>query len=221
MPVPQEFDDWAATLDQDVRDYADKFPFIGYSQVLDEVTWQADVAAGATVLDLGIGTGNLAGRFLARQCEVYGLDFSPKMLEAARLKFPQLHLALADLAADWQAVLRGSFESASFDAIVSGYTFHHFALADKVSLLLRLVQEHLNPGGCIVIGDISFESLAAMDAARRHWASLWDEEDYWIADESLAACRQAGLPATYKQISSCAGVYAIQPVRNSTDKERS
>jgi ubiquinone/menaquinone biosynthesis C-methylase UbiE len=84
-PTPQEFDDWAATLDQDVLEYAEKFPFIGYTLVLDEVVRQAAVQPGLPVLDLGIGTGNLAGRFLTMDCPVYGLDFSSKMLAAAQL----------------------------------------------------------------------------------------------------------------------------------------
>ena len=50
-PTPQEFDDWAATLDQDILAYADKFPFLGYTEVLDEVARQANVKHGAAVLD--------------------------------------------------------------------------------------------------------------------------------------------------------------------------
>jgi len=219
-PIPQEFDDWAATLDQDILEYADKFPFAGYAQVLDVVARLANAMPGSTVLDLGIGTANLAGRFLAMNCTVYGLDFSSKMLEAARAKFPQLHLAQADLMGDWRAVLRQAFERTRFEAIVSGYTFHHFDLADKVSLLVRLAGEHLSPGGCIVIGDIAFENATAQDVARQHWGDLWEEEDYWIADETLAACHAAGLQVTYKQISSCGGVFAIQPADYHADKEQ-
>jgi putative AdoMet-dependent methyltransferase len=209
-PVPQEFDDWAATLDQDILEGADKFPFVGYQQVLDEVARQAKPAPEEAVLDLGIGTANLTQRFVAQGCRVYGLDFSAKMLEAARSKFPALQLAQADLMGDWPSVLRARFDRTRFAAIVSGYTFHHFDLADKVRLLLRLRDEHLSPGGKIVIGDIAFENAAAEEAARTGWGELWEEEDYWIADETLAACRQAGLQVSYTQISSCGGVFAIQ-----------
>lgn len=210
-PIPQEFDDWADSLDQDILDSAGQFPFVGYAQVLDEVARAAQARPGSTVLDLGIGTGNLAERFLKLGCTVYGLDFSSRMLEVARAKFPQLHLAQADLMGDWPVVLSQAFERTRFETIVSGYTFHHFELADKVGLLLRLRDDHLTPGGRLVIGDISFENAAAREAARVHWGDLWEEEEYWIADETLTACQDAGLQVTYTQISSCGGVFAVQP----------
>ena len=99
-----------------------------------------------------------------------------------------------------------------FDAIVSGYAFHHFDLPTKINLLSRLATDYLNPGGRIVIGDIAFPDAAAQAAARQVLGDLWDEEDYWIADETLLACHQAGLQASYQHISSCGGVFAIQPV---------
>lgn len=210
-PTPQEFDDWAATLDRDIQKDADKFPFLGYRQVLDEVVRQAGIQEGVAVLDLGTGTGNLAVRFLALGCPVYGLDFSARMLEAAKVKFPPLNLAQADLLGDWQAVIRQAFDCTRFAAVVSGYTFHHFDLLTKVSLLVSLASDHLLPGGRIVIGDIAFTDFAAREAASQLWGELWEDEDYWIADVTLAACRQAGLQADYIQISSCAGVFAIQP----------
>ena len=220
-PIPQEFDDWAAMLDQDILESADKFPFMGYAEVLDEVVRLAETTPGTAVLDLGIGTGNLAGRFLAMNCPVYGLDFSLQMLAAAQLKYAQLHLAQADLLGDFGGVIEQAFEPSRFGAIVSGYTFHHFDLPTKVRLLTRLAVDHLTPGGRIVIGDIAFPDAAAQAAARLEWGELWEEEDYWIADETLAACQQAGLRVDYKQISSCAGVFAIQPVGYQDDKEQS
>lgn len=210
-PIPEEFDDWAEGLDQDVIEYADKFPFDGYPLVLDEVFRQAAVAAGDAVLDLGVGTGNLAGRFLAISCRVYGLDFSSKMLAAARQKYPQLNLAHADLLGDWTSVLQQSFDRKIYEAIVSCYTFHHFDLETKVDLLLKLAKVHLEPGGRIVIGDIAFWNTVARVEAKETWADLWEEEDYWIADETLNACQAAGLWVEYEQISSCAGVFIFQP----------
>lgn len=220
-PTPEEFDDWAASLDQDILDSADKFPFLGYAQVLEQVFLQAAATAGSAVLDLGVGTGNLAGLFLKCGCQVYGLDFSSAMLDVARAKYPQLHLAQADLLDAWSEVIRQTFDRTRFGAIVSGYTFHHFNLPTKVSLILHLASQHLLPGGRIVMGDIAFQDAAAREAASQHWGELWEEEDYWIADQTLAACREASLPVTYQQISSCAGVFAIQPVGNQADKEQS
>ncbi len=210
VAVPEDFDDWADTYDRSVAEYADKFPFEGYEQILDEVFRQARVAPGAAALDLGIGTGNLAARFLKAGCRVYGVDFAPKMLAAAQVKYPALRLAQADLLGDWPDVLRQSFDCQQFDAIVSAYTFHHFDLPAKVKLLARLAADFLAPGGRIAIGDVTFGSAAERDQARIRWYDLWEEEDYWIADETLSACRASGLDITFQQISGCGGVFILR-----------
>jgi hypothetical protein len=40
--------------------------------------------------------------------------------------------------------------------------------------------------------------------------SLWEDEPYWIADESLAALMADGLRVSYNRVSDCAGVYCIE-----------
>ncbi len=82
----QLFDEWAASYDESVGGYSG-FPFEGYEQVLDLIAKRAGVEAGMEVLDLGIGTGNLAARFIDRNCALWGLDFSLKMLAKVRRKY--------------------------------------------------------------------------------------------------------------------------------------
>ena len=43
-----------------------------------------DVAPGTRVLDVGCGNGFLAGHFLARQCQVLGIDLSSEGIAIAR-----------------------------------------------------------------------------------------------------------------------------------------
>jgi hypothetical protein len=40
---------------------------------------------------------------------------------------------------------------------------------------------------------------------------IWEEEYYWAADEAVEACRTLGLHVTYKQVSSCGGVFVFGP----------
>ena len=203
----QLFDDWAQQYDRSIQ--ADGgFPFDGYEQVLDQVVRTARVQPGTTVLDLGIGTGNLAARFVRLGCDVWGIDFSSEMLAKAHEKLPQAVLVQAGLLNDWPVEL-----DRRFDRIVSGYVLHEFDLATKVKLLRRLAQRHLADGGRIVIGDIAFPTSQAREQAHRQWVDLWDEEEhYWAADEAVGACKSAGLHVTYKQISSCGGVLVVEPM---------
>lgn len=203
----QLFNDWAQHYDDMVASN-DTFPFEGYSQVLDEIVRLADVKAPVQVLDLGTGTGNLAVRFLQRGCTVFVVDFSAEMLARARTKLPQAHLIQADLLDfldRWPSAL-----PPKLDRIVSAYVFHEFDLMTKVRLLQQLAREHLRNGGSIVIGDVAFPTVQAREEARRRWADVWDEGgDYWVADETLAVCKQAGLQGTYHQVSSCGGVFVF------------
>ena len=101
-------------------------------------------------LDLGCGDGVLAAAVLARYPAAKGVlvDFSPTMLEAAKVRFSrrarQLEFALLDYGAQtWtQSVQR----FAPFDAIVSGFSIHHQPDRRKRELYAELFYL-LRPGG--------------------------------------------------------------------------
>jgi putative AdoMet-dependent methyltransferase len=198
-----EFDVWAASYDLDVG-AADGFPFAGYHAVLDAVVAMAKAEPGMAILELGIGTGNLALRFQALGCDVWGVDSSAAMLAKAVVKVPAAHLALADLTGDWP----DDFDR-RYERIVSSYTLHHLTLPAKVALLSRLAAMHLAPGGRVVVADVAFANRCALAAARRRWQEQWDEEDYWVADEAAEALLAAGLVSRYRQVSCCAGVFVV------------
>ena len=200
----QEFDDWAAHYDHSVAEQ-EGFPFAGYTRLLQTVVEQAGVKADDAVLDLGTGTGNLAALAAARGADAYGLDFSAQMLALARVKLPQGHFFQADLRGDWPAALQRRFE-----IIVSAYVFHHFPLAEKADLAKALVEHSLRPGGRLVIGDIAFADQAAEEAVRRSLGEEWEQEYYWIVDQSLAALEAAGLRVEFIPVSFCAGVFAVR-----------
>jgi ubiquinone/menaquinone biosynthesis C-methylase UbiE len=82
------------------------FSLDGYEDVLDALVATADTTQGMKVLDLGVGTGNLAERFVRRGCTVWGVDFSASMLEKAREKLPHAHLLRGDLLGEWPLELR-------------------------------------------------------------------------------------------------------------------
>ncbi|CAA9570628.1 MAG: hypothetical protein AVDCRST_MAG86-1622 [uncultured Truepera sp.] len=199
------FDDWAATYDATLKDTAG-FPFEGHERVLAEVVGKAGVGIEATVLDVGTGTGALAARLAVLDCRVLGVDLSEKMLARARQKVPAADFRQLDLLGDW-----GDLETCRFDAVVSAYVLHEFDVPSKVDILTRFAKL-LEPGGRVVVGDISFETALARDAARQRWREVWDEgEYYWVAEHAVPALHSVGLSVHYHQLSFCAGVYVLQP----------
>ncbi len=200
---PDAFDAWADSYDQDVVSQ-NVFPFAGYQRVLDTVVMLAGAQPGMSVLDLGTGTANLALRFAALGCDLWCTDFSAPMLEKARLKLPQAHFLRYDLRDPWPAAF-----DRRFDRIVSAYVFHHFELPEKVELCRQLITRRFVSGGKLLVADISFLDGKTMAAFARSVGDLWEQEPFWLADESLTALREAGLEPAYQQVSPCAGVYSF------------
>jgi putative AdoMet-dependent methyltransferase len=197
-----EFDKWAEKYDVSVA--IDQFPFYGYSDVLKKTLERSDARPGHSVLDLGTGTGNLAVLFARAGCDLWCTDFSQPMLDRARTKLPAAHFVLHDL----RDPLPPAFNR-KFDRIVSAYVFHHFVLEEKIRIIKSLVTRHLLPNGFAIIADISFPDAASMNKLKSALGDEWDNEFYWLADESLSALDDAGLHADYVQVSACAGLFVI------------
>jgi cyclopropane fatty-acyl-phospholipid synthase-like methyltransferase len=98
------------------------------------------LAPGATVLDLGCGTGMPVARALsAASHRVVGVDFSDAQLRLAKVQAPDVRLIRADIS-------RCHFKARSFDAVVSFYAIFHLPLAEQPPLIARIA-EWLRPGG--------------------------------------------------------------------------
>ena len=196
----ERFDRWAASYDKAVR-RTDAYPFAGYEAILDRIVEWSEPGPTNRVLDLGIGTGNLARRFVGRAAEICGVDFSARMVETAAARLPDARVVQADLLSAWPEELPNRF-----DRIVSAYVVHHFDDAVKIDLLARLA-ERLSPGGRIVIGDIAFPNRDAMEETRDRWAAEWDPDEFpWVAAELLP--RLAGAwRARFEPLSFCGGVF--------------
>jgi putative AdoMet-dependent methyltransferase len=202
-----EFDSWAESYDDSIND-GSGFPFEGYHKVLDAILQQSGAKAGDEVLDLGTGTGNLARRFVLLGCRVWGMDFSSEMLARARQKLPEVVLAQADLRCEWPPEFQRKF-----DHIVSAYTFHHFPLDEKVRLVQRLFGRFLKTGGTLVIADIAFQDASEEGLLRQKMGEEWENEFYWLANETIEAFKAAALEVEFTKVSSCAGVFRFKKGR--------
>lgn len=105
--------------------------------------------AGATVLDLGCGTGLELGYYfeLVPTARVTGIDLAPGMLEELRKKFSDKDLTL--ILGSYFDVL---FGENAFDAAVSVESLHHFTQAEKTPLYAKL-HKALKPGGFFILTD--------------------------------------------------------------------
>ena len=201
----EPFERQAATYDRAVAS-AVGFPHAGYEEVLDEVVRRSDARSGFGILDLGVGTGNLACKYVEIGCQLWGIDFSSNMLDEARRKLPSAVLVHADLLDDWPPELQRRF-----DRIVSTYVLHHFDLDAKLELISGFFQSRLAGEGLVAVGDISFPTRRAREEAREALGGAWeDDEYYWAADETKVTFAEAGLNTEYVQVSSYGGVYTIK-----------
>jgi hypothetical protein len=70
---------------------------------------------------------------------------------------------------------------------------------------------YLAANGSILVADVAFPTaMARAEAYKRLKIDRDEDECYWAADEILAVCEQAGLQATYAQISVCSGVFTFK-----------
>jgi ubiquinone/menaquinone biosynthesis C-methylase UbiE len=143
----EQFGAWAPDYDASLRDA--EWGFERYDEVLDRVAELAASPAGGKVLDLGVGTGNLALRFINAGATVCGLDISPEMLMCARSKLPSLQTVESDFRNLGAA-------GDHYDAIVSSYALHHISDQAKIGVLVD-AQQRLTREGVIVVADYAFE----------------------------------------------------------------
>jgi SAM-dependent methyltransferase len=112
------------------------------------------------VLDTACGPGIVACAAAPHAARVSGVDLTPAMIEQARLR--QQALGLANL--DWRVgdATRLPFEAASFDVVVTRYSFHH--MPDPAAALSEM-KRVCRPGGRVVVADAtpSPQTQAAYD----------------------------------------------------------
>lgn len=169
------FDSWASTYDKAVtRNIGTLGMYKNYNKILDEVF---NIATSfnkkhPNILEIGIGTGNLANRFFEAGHNIVGIDQSREMLNVAKEKNPKLKVRLGEF-------LKIPYDNKTFDIIVSTYAFHHLDDKEKIIAIGELIRV-LKDNGKIVIGDLMFENEEAKDSLL---ASLTKDQICEIEDE--------------------------------------
>ncbi len=110
-----------------------------------DVLRSLNIPAGATVLEVGVGTG-LSVEAYPRHCHVTAVDLAPEMLEQARRKCQELGISHIDLQVGDAQNLR--FEDDSFDYVTS---FHVISVVPDAGRMLAEMVRICRPGGTIVL----------------------------------------------------------------------
>ncbi|MCA9837422.1 MAG: class I SAM-dependent methyltransferase [Trueperaceae bacterium] len=177
------------------------FPLAGYEDTLDLLIKKANLAKGMTVLDYGVGMGQLTERLLNKGARVTALDYSSDMLRKARVKFPGVFFIQADLSKPLRL--------GRFDRVVSSYVLHEYEHLKKWQIIAQTLT-YLKPEGRLLIADIAFSSRHDLALCYERNKHLWNEEDhYWVAEEMQASLPQ-NILMSYEQVSSCAGLFIFE-----------
>jgi demethylmenaquinone methyltransferase / 2-methoxy-6-polyprenyl-1,4-benzoquinol methylase len=129
-----------------VYDAMNRVMTAGLDQRWRRATVRQTVRPGDRVLDACCGTGDLAiAAKKAGAGNVVGVDFSPRMLDRARRKAPELEWVNGD-------VLALPFEDASFESAVVGFGVRN---VEDLGAALRELRRVLRPGGRLGILEIT------------------------------------------------------------------
>ena len=194
------FDLWADGYDKSVRlsEEENTYPFAGYKRVLGSIYNTIRSGEGTRVLDVGFGTGILAKRLYDEGYSITGIDFSERMIAAAREKMPEARL----IRHDFSQGLPDSLKDRTFDFIVCTYAIHHLEQQQKIAFIAELT-EHLTAAGKLLVGDIAFSTDAELEQCRAQSGDDWDEEESYPVVENL---KLAFPQLAFEKISFCSGV---------------
>jgi putative AdoMet-dependent methyltransferase len=158
---------------------------------------------GLKLIDVGIGTGQLSEKLANEGCEIYGVDFSEKMINAAKDNIPSGQFDIVDVAKDHL----GRFNNLKFDAVISSYWFHHLTNNEKFNFIRGIINDNLRANGKIIIGDIGFETVKEFEKACRMYVDLWDDDEFYLCGEELIEFFERNdLHVSYFQVSICGGI---------------
>jgi SAM-dependent methyltransferase len=199
-PVSGDWAGWAATWEARMQAF---FPHRSacVAAVMDVLT-ELLPAGPWRILDLGAGTGSLSGALIERfpEAQVVALDLDPVLMAigqgthgdaGSRLGWRQVNLRDAN----WPDLLEpGASPAATFDAVVSLATLHHFSGAET-DRIYRSLAGLLKPGGVLLNAEAlpaaptsSRLSVAFHEARRR---TMVPHDGFWDAIAADAALVEA------------------------------
>jgi SAM-dependent methyltransferase len=96
-----------------------------------------------TVCDLGCGSGHIGAHLQTLGLQVIGIDLSPRMIDEARRRYPEVHYEVGDM-------LELKLEENSLGGIVALYSIIHLC-RDELMIAFRGMRRLLKPGGILLV----------------------------------------------------------------------
>jgi tRNA (cmo5U34)-methyltransferase len=137
--------DWRWDPDTYLDEMLEEIPV--YPEFQERAAQATEGIEAATILELGIGTGETTRRVRERHPDaaLTAIDASPEMLERARATYPESDLRLSRL--------EDPLPEGPFDLAFSVLAVHHLDGAGKRDLFRR-VADVVRPGGRFVLADV-------------------------------------------------------------------
>lgn len=197
------FDVWAEEYDTSVKLSSEDstYPFVGYNEIVNKIYDIVISKSSATVLDIGFGTGTLTQKLYQYGCDVYGQDFSSKMIELASNKMPNANLYQGDFT---KGIVK-QLKQRSYDFIVATYSIHHLKENEKVKFLHELLTL-LDKNGMILIGDVMFETQEQLEKCREELLDKWDDDEFYCVVSDLT---KEFPNLQFERISFCSGIISL------------
>ena len=197
------FDVWAEEYETSVKLSSEDstYPFVGYNQIINKIYDIVISKSNATVLDIGFGTGILTQKLYQYGCDIYGQDFSSKMIELASNKMPNANLYQGDFT---KGIVK-QLKQRSYDFIVATYSIHHLKEDEKVKFLHELLTL-LDKNGMILIGDVMFETQEQLEKCREELLDKWDDDEFYCVVSDL---RKEFPKLQFERISFCSGIISL------------
>ncbi|WP_206759582.1 methyltransferase domain-containing protein [Paenibacillus sp. CFBP 13594] len=145
---PHHHADHSTPNDSNDTVHSSFYLYYNYDEALEQTAHWISPALGEKGLDIGTGTGNLAGKLLQHGADMTAIDQSREMLRRCRTKYPEMHVKLGNF-------LALPFTDHSFDFVVSSFAFHHLS-PDQQLLALQEMQRVLTSRGRIGLTDLMF-----------------------------------------------------------------
>lgn len=200
------FDLWADGYEKSVQlsEEDNEYPFAGYKDVLNTIYNIVHRKEKAKVLDIGFGTGVLTKKLYDDGYEIYGIDFSQRMIAIAKEKMPLAKL----FQYDFFKGLPKELENIQFDYIISTYAMHHLEDEDKIKLINKL-EEYISRDGRIIIGDVAFQTRELLEQCKAKYENYWDDEEiYFVFNELKEFFPKEDI--SFTTISHCAGIIQLR-----------